>query len=76
MSIMTRLAPEPGAMFPEVLYIFNRAALLQDFHVRLGEAEDVAGVSTLVEGMPNAADIVAMFLEARGGGKGGAGQCL
>ena len=41
---MTRISPLPGAEFPEVLYLFNRNALLDGFEVRLAHPGDVEGV--------------------------------
>lgn len=67
MSKMTRITPLPGADFPEVLYLFNRHALLDSFEVRLGVAQDAEGVSNLlVDVMPMSPDeIKEAFLSAQ-----------
>lgn len=64
-SHFTRLAPLPGSLFPEVLYLVNRHALTEGFDVRLGRPEDAEGVSLLVSGMANAEDIKELFAAAQ-----------
>ena len=50
----------------QVLYLFNRNALLDGFEVRLAAAEDAEGVGMLVTGMPNSDDIRGAFKSAQG----------
>eukprot|EP00798_Chlamydomonas_sp_ICE-L_P016739 gene16739-23010_t len=49
--VMTRLAPLPGSLFPEVLYVYNRNALLGGLDVRLALDTDAEGVCMLVAGV-------------------------
>ncbi|GLC35782.1 Cilia- and flagella-associated protein 61 [Pleodorina starrii] len=75
METMTRIAPLPGSLFPEVLFMFHRHALLPDFCVRLGSPEDLEQVATLVSGMPNAPDICASFTGAAAAGTAAVALC-
>lgn len=63
---MSRLAPLPGSMFPEVLLTIQRDALLPDWDVRLAAAEDVVGLHALIGNMPNAVEVQEAFLHALG----------
>ena len=51
----------------QVLYLFNRNALLSGFEVRLAGPGDASGISALVTGMPNSDEINAAFKSAQGG---------
>ncbi|GIL72909.1 hypothetical protein Vretifemale_3052 [Volvox reticuliferus] len=75
MDAMTRVAPLPGSLFPEVLFMFNRHALIPDFFVRLGTPDDLEQVATLVAGMPNSADICASFTGAAAAGTAVVAMC-
>lgn len=75
MDTMTRIAPIPGSLFPEVLFMINRHALLPDFEVRLGSPSDLPLVSSLVEGMPNSGDICASFQGAAEAGTAAVALC-
>ncbi|EFJ42895.1 hypothetical protein VOLCADRAFT_107000 [Volvox carteri f. nagariensis] len=75
MDAMTRVAPMPGSLFPEVLFMFNRHALIPDFHVRLGTPDDLELVAALVAGMPNCADICASFTGAAAAGTAVVAMC-
>ncbi|GLI68959.1 hypothetical protein VaNZ11_013487, partial [Volvox africanus] len=75
MDAMTRVAPLPGSLFPEVLFMFNRHALIPDFFVRLGTPDDLEQVATLVAGMPNSSDICASFIGAAAAGTAVVAMC-
>lgn len=68
MDVMTRVAPLPGSLYPEVLFMFNRHALTPGFTVRLGAPEDLEQVAALTDGMPNAAEICESFAGAADAG--------
>ena len=58
--------PHSLCTYHQVLYLFNRNALLDGFEVRLAAAEDAEGVGMLVSGMPNSDDIREAFKSAHG----------
>ncbi|KAK9809259.1 hypothetical protein WJX72_012281 [[Myrmecia] bisecta] len=60
----TRLHAPAVAAFPDVLFLFHRHGLISDFQVRPAQADDVGGVVTLVEGMPDRRQTFTSFLDA------------
>ncbi len=56
----------PLSLTWQVLYLFNRNGLIDSFEVRKAAADDLEGVSSLVDGMPNSGVICEVFQRAQG----------
>lgn len=65
-EVLTRLTPMPGYSFDEVLYIFSRHALIQDFTVRLALPQDVDGAASLTSSLSYQEQLLAEFNKAIG----------
>jgi hypothetical protein len=66
---MSRLPPLPGSSYPETLLLLHRACLQLDakgWDIYLATPEDMAGMHGLISSMPNASEVLEIFLHALG----------